>query len=153
MVASKLWKLKIVPPNRRQFFCIPQFSKKKSKIEKTYLEENPDLNVMRNRTIAEHISAPPTFGMESIDFRKFGRRNLGARWGATTARAPAGLENYRPQLCNPCTFHWCRGGFRIPWEPKKCTQPDKTRLTKTTAALGDAKPACANRLGGVPDKQ
>ena len=29
MVASKLGKLKIVPPNRRQYFCIPRFSKKK----------------------------------------------------------------------------------------------------------------------------
>ena len=36
---------------------------------------------MRNRTIAEQISAPTTFGMESNGFRKFGRRNLGARWG------------------------------------------------------------------------
>ena len=99
---------------------------------------------MRNRISAERNSAPPTFGMESIDFRKFGRRNLGARWGATTARAPAGLENYRPQLCNHCTFHWCRGGFRIPWEPKKRTKTDKTNLSKTTTAIGDAKPACAN---------
>ena len=84
---------------------MPRFSKKKTEIEKTHLEENPDLNVMRNRTIAEQKSAPPTIGMETNDFRKFGRRNLGARWGATTARAPAGLENYSPQLCNHCTFH------------------------------------------------
>ena len=150
MVASKLRKLKIVPPpNVSEFGGPTPVFKKKSKIEKTYLEENPYVNAMRNRTIAEHISAPPTFGMESIDFRKCGRRNLGARWGATTARAPTGLENYRPQLCNYCTFHWCRGGFRIPWETNKCTQPDKMRLTKTTAALGDAKPACANPLRGA----
>ena len=109
-----------------------QISKKNRKFEKTCLDENSNLNVMRNRISAERNSAPPTFGMESIDFRKFGRRNLGARWGATTARAPAGLENYSPQLCNHCTFHWCRGGFRIPWEHKKRTQPDKTKLTKTT---------------------
>ena len=80
---------------------VPIFNKN----EKTYLGESPDLNVMRHLTIAEENSAPPTFGMASIDFRKCGRRNLGARWGATTARAPAGLENYRPQLCNHCTFH------------------------------------------------
>ena len=67
--------------------------KKNRKLKKTYLEENPYLNVMRNRTIAGQISAPQTVGMESVDFGKFGRRNLGARWGATTARAPAGLEN------------------------------------------------------------
>ena len=49
---------------------------------------------MRNRISAGRNSAPPTLGMESIDFRKFGQRNLGAKWEATRARAPRGLENY-----------------------------------------------------------
>ena len=77
--------------------CFP-FSRKNAK---PCPGENPDLNVMRHRTVAAEISAPPTFAMEGIDFRKCGRRNLGAPWvGATTTRASAGLENYNPQLCN-----------------------------------------------------
>ena len=55
------------------------------------------------------------------------------------------LKTTTPNYATNDHVHWCRGGFRAPWKPKKYTQPDKTNLTKTTAALGDAKPACANR--------
>ena len=90
----------MVHPNRKHFLRISQFQKKIHQIAKRHLDENPGLNVMRNRTIAEQLSAQSTFGMESIGFRKCGRRNLGAKWGATTARASASLENYNPQLCH-----------------------------------------------------
>ena len=89
---------------------------------------------MRNRIAAEQISAPQPLGMESIEFRKFGQRNLGAKWEATTARAPRGLENYSPQLCNQWTIHWCRCGFRTPWEHKKRTQPDKKTIAKNSSS-------------------
>ena len=102
-----------------------QISKKNRKFEKTCLDENSNLNVMRNRTSAERNSAPPTFGMESIDFRKFGGRNLGARLLATTSEAPTSLENYSPQQWNHRTFHLCCCGFRIPCGSKK--RPHQTR--------------------------
>jgi len=72
--------------------------------------------------------------MESVDYRKFGRRNLGAKLAATTARAPRGLEKYSPQLCNQWTFHWCRCGFRTPWKHKKRPQPDKTTIAKNNSS-------------------
>ena len=80
---------------------------------------------MRNRIPAERNSAPPTFGMESIDFRKFGGRNLCARLLATTSEAPTNLENYSPQQWNHRTFHLCCCGFRIPCGSKK--RPHQTR--------------------------
>ena len=67
---------------------------------------------------------------KALNSVNFGQRNLGAKWEATTARAPRGLGNYSPQLCNQWTIHWCRFGFRIPWEHKKRTQPDKKTIAK-----------------------
>ena len=117
-----------------EYFCLSRFLKKIKKNEKSHLRENPTANVLRNRTAAERISAPKHLGMESVDYRKFGRRNLGAKWAATTARAPRGLEKYSPQLCSQWTFHLCRCGFRTPWEHKKRLQPDKTTIAKNISS-------------------
>ena len=90
----------MVHPNRKHFVRISKFQKKSTQIAKRHLDENSSVNVTRNRIIAEQLSAQSTFGMESIGFRKCGRLNLGAKWGATTARASASLENYPPQPCH-----------------------------------------------------
>lgn len=97
MVARKLRKLKIAPPPPSyvwEIFDVFFFFLKNEKNEKNRLRKNPAPNVIRNRIAAEQISAPQPLGMESIEFRKFGQRNLGAKWEATRARAPRGLENY-----------------------------------------------------------
>ena len=99
--ARKFKKLKIVPPSRRQFFWLSRIFKKNRKFQKTCLDVNSSPNVMRNRMSAEEMSAPHSSGMESVDFRKFGRRNLCAKLEATRASATRSLENYSPQLCNP----------------------------------------------------
>ena len=58
------------------------------------------------------------------------------------------LKTTAPNYATNDNFIGVAAGFGFHGKPKKCTQPDKTNLTSTTAALVDATPACANRLGG-----
>ena len=53
---------------------------------------------------------------------------------ARTAKGLTCLENYSPQRCNQWTIHWCRCGFRTPWEHKKRTQPDKKTIAKNSSS-------------------
>ena len=102
---------------------------------------------MRNRISEERISAPPTFGMESTDFHKFGRRNLGARLQATTSGAPTGLQNYSPQPIETMYISFVSLRVSDSMWLQEVHPPDNTKSTKTTAALGDEKPTLANQWG------
>ena len=102
---------------------------------------------MRNRISEERISAPPTFGMENTDFHKFGRRNLGARLQATTSGAPTGLQNYSPQPIETMYISFVSLRVSDSMWIQEAHPPDKTKSTKTTAALGDEKPTLANQWG------
>ena len=92
---------------------------------KSYLGENPDLNVMRHRTIAEEIAAPQTFCMESIDFRKCGRRNLGARWGRQQQGPQQVLETTAPNNETNARFISAAASFEFHGNPRSA--PNQTR--------------------------
>ena len=117
----------MVHPNRRHFLRISQFQKKIHQIAKRHLDENPGINVMRNRTIAEQLSAQSTFGMESIGFRKCGRRNRRARWGRQQQGPQQVLKTTTPSNATNENVICVGAGLRPHGNPR--SSPNQTRQT------------------------
>ena len=102
---------------------------------KTCLGGSPNPNAMRSRHIAPQISEPQPLSMESIDFRKFGGRNLEAICGPKIARTPRKFSKPPPSRVQPMRFPFVPWRVSAPVETKEVNPTSQNKTLKKLQRL------------------